>query len=478
MEVQDYLRIVQTRWRIIALTTLVGILVALGASLMSTPMYQASSRLFVSTSSGASVNEVYQGNLFSQQRVASYTKLLTGSTLAQRTLDKLGKSDLTAEQLAKKVKATSTPDTVLIDTKVTDASPEVARDLVNALSDEFVLMAEELESMEVGKPPMARVVVEQHASTPSTPVSPKTKRNLALGFVVGLLGGIALAVLRDRLDNTVKSREVLDELAGVGLVGTVPFDKDREEKAAIAFQDGYSGSAEAFRELRTNLQFLEVDNPPRVIAITSSLPGEGKTTTAINLSLAIAEAGYSVALVDADLRRPRIAKYLDLIGSVGMSTVLAGQADIDDVLQSTPFPNVSVLASGPLPPNPSELLGSTHAEKLFADLRSRFDFVIIDASPLLPVTDAAVLAVKVDGALVVVKHGQTKREQVSRAIGNLRSVGATVLGTILTMTPAKGKGAYEYKYYYDSDAPVQKVEDAPAKVDPAPLVAQAGQKVE
>ncbi|MGO4202789.1 polysaccharide biosynthesis tyrosine autokinase [Rhodococcus sp. TAF43] len=478
MEVQDYLRVVQTRWRIIALTTLVGILVALGASLVSTPMYQASSRLFVSTASGASVNEVYQGNRASQERVATYTKLLTGTTLAERTLDKMGWSDLSPTQVAAKVKASSTPDTVLIDYRATDASPERARDLVNGLSDEFVVWVEELESMEPGTPPMARVVVEQHASTPSTPVSPKTKRNVALGFVVGLLGGIALAVLRDRLDNTVKSREVLDELAGVGLVGTVPFDKDREEKAAIAFQDGYSGSAEAFRELRTNLQFLEVDNPPRVIAITSSLPGEGKTTTAINLSLAIAEAGYSVALVDADLRRPRIAKYLDLIGSVGMSTVLAGQADIDDVLQSTPFPNVSVLASGPLPPNPSELLGSTHAEKLFADLRSRFDFVIIDASPLLPVTDAAVLAVKVDGALVVVKHGQTKREQVSRAIGNLRSVGATVLGTILTMTPAKGKGAYEYKYYYDSDAPVQKVEDAPAKVDPAPLVAQAGQKVE
>ncbi len=111
-------------------------------------------------------------------------------------------------------------------------------------------------------------------------------------------------MLRDRLDNTVKSRQVLDELVGAGVVGNVPFDKEREQKAAIAFQDGYSGSAEAFRELRTNLQFLEVDNPPRVIAVTSSLPSEGKTTTAINLCLALAEAGYSVALVEGDLRRP------------------------------------------------------------------------------------------------------------------------------------------------------------------------------
>ncbi|QBJ95976.1 polysaccharide biosynthesis tyrosine autokinase [Rhodococcus sp. ABRD24] len=452
MEVQDYLRILQTRWRIIALATVVGLLGALTASLVSTPIYQASARLFVSTSSAASVNEVYQGNLFSQQRVASYTKLLTGTTLAQRTLDRLGITNLSAGDLAAKIKATSAPDTVLISVTADDASPELARDLVNALSDEFVVMAAELETFDPSRPPTARVVVEQHASTPSTPVSPKTKRNLALGFAVGLLVGIGLAVLRDRLDNTVKTREALDELAGVGLVGTVPFDKEREQKAAIAFQDGYSGSAEAFRELRTNLQFLEVDNPPRVITVTSSLPGEGKTTTAINLSLALAEAGYSVALIEGDLRRPRISKYLGLIGSVGMSTVLSGQAELDDVLQSTPFTNIWVLASGAIPPNPSELLGSTHATELFTQLRSRFDFVIVDASPLLPVTDAAVLASKVDGALVVVRHGHTKRDQISRAIGNLRSAGATVLGTILTMTPAKGAGAYEYKYYYDSDA--------------------------
>ncbi|CAM3159463.1 polysaccharide biosynthesis tyrosine autokinase [Prescottella defluvii] len=476
MEIQDYVRIVLARWRIIVAVTAVAVAAALVASLVATPVYAAKARLFVSTS-GSSVMEAMQGAQFSQQRVASYAKLATGQEVMENAIGALG-LDIAPSDLAARVKATPVVNTVLFDVSVTDTDPVMARDLADAVAVALTATIESLESDSRGGAPVAKASVVEAAKVPADAVSPKVNRNLGLGFVIGLLVGIALAVLRDRLDNTVKSREVLDELAGVGLVGTVPFDKDREEKAAIAFQDGYSGSAEAFRELRTNLQFLEVDNPPRVIAITSSLPGEGKTTTAINLSLAIAEAGYSVVLVDADLRRPRIAKYLDLIGSVGMSTVLAGQADIDDVVQSTPFPNVSVLASGPLPPNPSELLGSTHAEKLFADLRSRFDFVIIDASPLLPVTDAAVLAVKVDGALVVVKHGQTKRDQVSRAVGNLRNVGATVLGTILTMTPAKGAGAYEYKYYYDSDAPVQKTEGSPAPVEPAPLVAQAGQKVE
>ncbi|RIK02292.1 MAG: protein tyrosine kinase, partial [Acidobacteria bacterium] len=293
MEVHDYLRILQARWKIVAVTTVVAVLGALGASLLTTPIYQASTRLFVSTSSGASVNEIYQGNLFSQQRVASYTKLLTGTTLAQRTLDRLGLSDLTSSQLAEKVTASSAPDTVLVDVKVDDASPERARDLANALSDEFVVMARELETPENGGEPTARVVVEQHADTPATPVSPKTKRNLALGFAVGLLLGIALAVLRDRLDNTVKDRKTVEELSGTGLVGTVPLDKERQEHAAIAFQESNSGSAEAYREMRTNLKFLDVDNPPRVIVVTSALPAEGKTTTAINTALVLAEAGHS-----------------------------------------------------------------------------------------------------------------------------------------------------------------------------------------
>ncbi|MBM9838420.1 polysaccharide biosynthesis tyrosine autokinase [Rhodococcus hoagii] len=466
MEIQDYVRIVAARWRIIAVTTVVAILVALVASLISTPIYAAKARLFVSTS-GSSVMEAMQGNQFSQQRVSSYAKLATGQEVAAGAIAALG-VDLSPSQLASRVRATPVVNTVLFDLEVSDADPVRAQQLTNAVATSLTAKIEALESNSTGQSSVAKATVVEPAKVPSTPVSPKTKRNLGLGCIIGLLAGVILAVVRDRLDNTVKSRETLDELAGVGMTGAIPFDKEREQKAAIAFQDGYSSSAEAFRELRTNLQFLEVDNPPRIIEITSSLPGEGKTTTAINLSLALAEAGYSVCLVDADLRRPRVAKYLDLIGSVGMSTVLSAQADLDDALQTSAFANVSVLAAGSLPPNPSELLGSTHAEKLFDELRAKFDFVIIDASPLLPVTDAAVLAVKVDGCLVVVRHGKTKREQVSRAIGNLRSVGATVLGTILTMTPSKGQGSYEYKYYYDSDMPVEKIpvdrKAKPAKV--------------
>ncbi|WP_455901195.1 polysaccharide biosynthesis tyrosine autokinase [Rhodococcus gordoniae] len=479
MEVHDYLRILQARWKIVAVTTVVAVLAALGASLLTTPQYEAKTRLFVSTSSGASVQEIYQGNLFSQQRVTSYTQLLEGTTLAQRTLDTLGLGDLSAVDLAGKVTASSTPDTVLIDTAVTDESPERARDLANALSDEFVVMARELETPEDGGPPTARVVVEQYAATPSSPVTPKTTRNVALGLAVGLLLGIALAVLRDRLDNTIKDRSAVEELAGTGVVGVVPLDKARHEDPAIVFADANSGDAEAYREMRTNLQFLEVDNPPRAIVITSSLPSEGKTTTAVNTALVLAEAGHSVVLVEADLRRPRVTKYLGTLGDAGLSTVLANQATLEDVLQSTRFDGMWVLAAGGLPPNPSELLGSAHAREVIEDLRSRFDYVIIDAPPLLPVTDAAILTNIADGALLIARYGKTTREQFARAVGNLRAVNAPVLGTILAMTPTKGRGtAYEYRYYYSSDkdgaAPAARTSTPAAqRVDPAGQTAPA-----
>ncbi|EOM75961.1 protein-tyrosine kinase [Rhodococcus rhodnii LMG 5362] len=414
MEIQDYLRILQARWKIIAITTVVAVLGALGASLLATPVYQASARLFVSTSAGSSVNEIYQGNLFSQQRVTSYTQLITGETLAQRTIDRLG-IDANAAELASQVTATSAPDTVLIDLDVQDASPERARDIANAMSDEFVVMVRELETPEFGGAPAARVVVEQRADTPAAPVSPKTTRNLALGFAVGLLLGIAFAVLRDRLDNTVKDRRTVEEITGTAMIGTVPFDKERLTTQPIDFASGNSVSAESFRELRTNLQFLEVDNPPRVIVVTSSLPGEGKTTTAINLALVLAESGKRVCLVEGDLRKPRVSTYMGIMGSAGLSSVLAGRADLEDVLQDAGHSGMQVLASGPIPPNPSELLGSDTARQVLATLRAEFDYVVVDASPLLPVTDAAVLSAMADGALLVARHGETKKEQLARA---------------------------------------------------------------
>jgi capsular exopolysaccharide synthesis family protein len=448
---QDFLKLLRARWVTVGVTIVLTVLGAVAVTLLTTPLYQASTRLFVSTPAGSSVTDIYQGNRFSQERVKSYAELLMGETLAQRTIDKLG-LDMSAEQLQEKVKASAKLDTVLINVDVLDESPVRARDIANTLSNEFVAMARELETPENGTSPDARVVVEQSASLPDHPVIPKTARNIAIGLALGMAFGIGLAVLRDLLDNTIKDRQILEETTGTGIVGSIPLDKERRKQPAISFDRDNSAIAEAFRKLRTNLQFLAVDNPPRVIVFTSSMPNEGKTTTAINIALALAEAEHNVVLVDGDMRRPMLDKFLELVGPVGFSTVLSGGAPLSEALQKTRFPGLTVLTSGTVPPNPSELLGSLAAKKLLTELRAQFDYVIVDSTPLLAVTDAAILAAGADGVLIMARFGHTKREQLRHAVANLESVAAPLLGAVFTMTPARGNSSYSYRYYGNDNA--------------------------
>lgn len=446
MNLQDFVKLLRRRWLTMSATTLITLLVTIAVTMLQTPLYEASTRLFVSTS-GSSVSDIYQGNRFSQERVVSYAELAKGETLAQRTIDRLG-LDMSAADLREEIKATSKPNTVLINVDVLDKSPIRARDIANALSDEFVKLVRELETPRPGATPDARLIVEQRATIPDKPISPKKSLNLLTGLGLGMILGIAFAAIRERLDNTVKDQNALEEMTGVGVIGTIPMDKERKTSPTILFEEDNSPIAEAFRKLRTNLQFLAVDDPPHVIVLTSSVPNEGKSTTSINIALCLAEAGHDVVIVDADLRRPSVHKYLDLVGQVGLSTVLFGGIPLSDALQSTKFTRLTVLTSGASPPNPSELLGSQAAKSLIADLRRKFDYVIIDSPPVLAVTDAAILAANADGALVLAKFGVTKTDQVAHAFENLANVGANPLGAILTMVPVRGHGyGYGYGYY-------------------------------
>ncbi len=459
----------RARWVTVCVTTLVALLGAIAISLLTPPLYEASTRFFVSTVAGSTLTETALGNRYSKERVKSYAELLTGETLAQRTIDKLG-LEISAEKLQKKIKARAQPDTVLIEVDVVDGSPVRARDIANTLSDEFVAMVRELETPEGGSIPDSRVVVEQRATLPSVPVAPKPKRNIAIGLAAGLLLGIGLALLRDLLDNTIKDRQNLEEVANVGVVGTIPNDKSRRSQPAMNFETDNSTVAESFRKLRTNLQFLAVDNPPRVIVFSSSVPSEGKSTTAINVALALAEAEHNVVLVDGDLRRPTLAKYLDLVGQVGFSTVLSGSASLAEALQKTRFPRLTVLTSGALPPNPSELLASQSARNLLSELRAEFDYVIVDSAPLLAVTDAAVLTAAADGVLIMARFGHTKCEQLIHAVNSLERVGGQLLGAVFTMVPTRRRSPYSYgNYSYGSarHTPGSQGPDVRAAADPA-----------
>lgn len=431
LTVRDFARILRTRSWIICGTVIIAVLCALAYAFLATPQYEATTRLFVSTASEGPGTEVNNAGMFAERRVLSYTELLTGAVLAQRAIDKLG-LDMSAAQLQERITATTPTDTVLIDVTVQDPSPTRARDIANTLSDEFVIMAAGLERPTPTDPPNARVVVQQRADIPVDPVSPKKATAVALAVVLGAVFGTILAIVRDVLDTTVRRPETVEKVAGVGMIGDIPFDGGHDGPL-IAFGGDTSTISDSFRELRLGLQSLEVGNAvekPRVVLIASAVPAEGRTTTALNLAIALAEADHTVAVVDADLRQPQVGSTLGLDGTPGLATVLTGEAPLREALQETRFPRLSALAAGPVPANPTELLGSQAAREALGELGRQFDYVIVD-SPSLQRTDAAILAGSCQGVLIVVRSGRTKREQLAGAVSSLERAGAPLLGAVL-----------------------------------------------
>lgn len=448
MTVQDFGRILRARWKIICGTIAVVVLAAVGYSLLAIPQYQASVRLFVSTPSDGTNTQTYDGGLFAERRVLSYSELLTGDVLARRTIDKLG-LDMTAAELLNEVEASVPAETVLIDVTVTDPSPTRARDIANTLADEFVVMAAGLETPELGEPPNARVVVQQRAELPSSPMNSKTARILAIAAVMGALLGVVIAVVRDRMDDSVKSSDALEKATGVGLLADVPFDEQRRTKPLVLFESDRSAFADAFRELRINLRFLQVADGPRVLVVTSCVPAEGRTITAANLSLALAEAGHNVVIVDGDLRRPGVAACFGLAGQAGLSDVISGAVSLRESLQETGFAHLTAITAGSIPGNQTELLESRATEDVLSELDGQFDYVIVD-SPSLLVKDAAILAASAQGVLLVARSGKVKRHQLADAIHTLRRAGAPLLGSVLTMTSSK-KRSTDGDYYGTAD---------------------------
>ncbi|KQY07885.1 protein tyrosine kinase [Mycobacterium sp. Root135] len=451
MTVQDFAQILRTRWVVIIGTIVIAVLAAVGYSQLVPKQYVASTRLFVSTTSDGTNTQTNDGGLFAQRRVLSYTQLLTSEILAQRTVDKLG-LDMSAAELQHEITATAPTDTVLIDVTVRDTSAARARDIANTLSDEFVIMAAGLETPDLGARPNARVVVQQRANIPDTPVAPKTLQLVAIAAVAGALIGLLIAIVRYLLDDRIRNSEALEKATGVGEIGNIPADGQRQEGPLIAFGGDRPTLADAFRELRVNLQVLQVADGPRVLLVASPMPREGRSTTAVNLALALAETGGDVVVVDGDLRRPQLASCLGVDGQVGLSTVLTGAATVDEALQETRFPRVSVMASGVVPANPTELLGSQAAKELLRELGGRFAYVVVD-SPSLLAKDAALLAGNAHGVVVVARFGHTTAKQLVPAITALTRAGAPLLGSVMTMTPAPKRRSADSYYAKTAPAP-------------------------
>lgn len=455
MDLRDLLSVLRARWIVILAATLVGGFLALGMSLLTTPTYQSKLQFYVTVAAGDSAAAAYQGSLGAQQRAQSYAALVKSTDITQEVVD-ASNVQLDASEVADKTTATADAKTVLLNVAVTDSDPQRALRLANGFGQVLPEAINRIETPDGGGPALAKLTVVNPPALPTSPVAPKTDQNVAIGLLLGLIAGIGIAFLINTLDRRVKSKEQLEAITGKPVVGSIPFRKaeDMHEDAPhiVPFREGHSPAAESFRRLRTNLQFLNVDNPPRVFVLTSSVAAEGKSETAINLSLALAESGNRVLLIEADLRRPRVVTYLSMPDKVGLTNILSAQADFADVVQETRYDGVDLLACGPLPPNPSELLASDMTRRLLEDLRGEYDYVIIDSPPLLPVTDSALLARITDGALLVVRSHRTTGDQVVQAVDALEKADANLLGlvTVANKPAKKGASGYYDSYYYSS----------------------------
>jgi succinoglycan biosynthesis transport protein ExoP len=425
VELKDYIRVIRKRWRVIVAVMLLVVAGAATATALSPKIYEARTRLFVSTAGGSDSSALLSGSSFTQQRVKSYADVITTPKVLDPVITKLG-LNTTAEKLGKQITATVPLDTVLIEVAVTNLDPTVAAKVADAVGRQFITTVADLESVTDGK---------------SSPVKL----------------GLGLALLRDLLDTTIKGEKDLQDLTDVTVIGGIGLDPEATKRPLIVQADPHSPRAEAFRALRTNLQFVDAANHPRSIVFTSSLPGEGKTTTTANLAITMAAGGARVCIIEGDLRRPRLLEYMGLDGSVGLTNVLIGQAQLGEVLQQFADTSVYVIGSGSVPPNPSELLGSAAMVKTLRELESRFDIVIIDAPPLLPVTDAAVLSAIVGGTVVVVGAGMVNRDHLAKALQSLDAVKGHVLGVVFNRLPTKGADAYSYyRHGYAPHSPRQR----------------------
>ena len=474
---EDRTQIVRRIWAVIrrnawilALFIVLGVAGAWGVSMLMPTKYTSTASVFVSVESDGSISDAYQSTQFAEQRMQSYAQLVSGDVLAEQVIKDLN-LDMTPRDLTKELEATVVQDTVVMEISATDTdaaqAQKIASDAVKVLSNQAEQLEARTDNNDNGNSRSRTTSNQQSTTAPrislinspekaAEPSSPKMAMNLILGGVLGFLVACMLVALRFFLDRSVRSSEELERRTGLPKLGSVPVIPEVQRTKPLDFNDDRVRPAEAFRELRVNLRFVNVDNPPRVISVTSARIADGKSMTSLNLAGALAADGDTVCLVDADMRRSKMTTYFGgaIHSSVGLSTALAGDADVADVLQETEIAGLDVLAAGVTPPNPGELLGSQAFRHILDELQERYDWVIVDTPPILSVTDGALVATTVDAVIVAVRYGKRNYDDVTRTLASLRAVHAPIIGTVLTAVPQKSdEGRYVGSYSrYESES--------------------------
>ncbi|MEZ3157403.1 polysaccharide biosynthesis tyrosine autokinase [Microbacterium sp. BWR-S6Y] len=446
---QRVVRILRAYWKAIVALTVAGGLVGLAWSAVQPRVYTADASGYVAAvASDGSTGAALAGDQLALSKVKSFIDMGYWRSVAETAKSDLGLPD-SPEALVQRVKVSNPVDTVNVRVDATGPTPESARDLAEAWIRGMTAEVDQLQSGGGGQSAV-RLIAGDSARLPTAPSSPNVKLDIAIGALVGAVAGIVFALVRRAFDRRIRSASDITGTIAASVVGILPVDKDLASgRAVFSFDDirdgrGSFAHKEAMRELRTNLQYVDVDRPARVMVITSPLPGDGKSTTAANLAVSIAATGQAVILVDADLRRPVLGGMFGFSDDVGLSDVLAGRAQIEQVAhQVDEKGSLFVVAAGRTPPNPSEMVGSQRMQALVRKLAEDL-VVIVDSPPTLAVADAAVIASWADGAVLVVTAGRTTDDMLSRAAENIGKTRGHLLGVVLNRVPLRGVDSSYY----------------------------------
>lgn len=452
-------RVARRWWWVIVAATLAGGALAYGVSLQITPTYEATTTLLVTQRQTEGV--VQLNDIQTAERLANtFSRLVTLRPVLEQSIAE-GGLPFTPSELDSAITVSNPPGTQLLEVSARADNPEVAALVANTVSSAFISSNQaELTS----RPGQVSVVEE--ALPPVSPVAPRPLVNAMLGAMLLLVAAGTVVTLVEYLDDTVKGPEQSQEITGLPTLGRIErFEGMRSPKEQLqAATRPRSTIAEAYRAARTNLTYaIDLGRDRKLVLVTSPGPAEGKTTTTANLAVVYGLAGHRVCVVDTDLRRPTLHRVFGLENGEGLTNLLlAREPDLDRAVQRSVYTNVSVVTAGPLPPNPSELLGSARMQELLERLKAKFDVVLLDSPPALVVTDASVLATLVDGLVVVARANKTRRGALRATIEELAQSGRPIAGIILNRVQGRESGYYYYAYgrAYGDD---QDTDDQPAR---------------
>lgn len=449
MSFVDVLRALRRQIILVIAITLIGLSVGVIVALVTPARYDARSDVYltVQVPPDAGARDRAQATRYIAQVIDSYRLVINSALVLEPVIDELG-LEMTTDELSQMVRTSASQESAVVSIRVSSPSPGQAARIANSIADSFsVAITETLESRDIETSYSVNVLQVQQAQVPLEPAAPNFTLSVVIGGVLGLLLGGLSAVARTVLDTRVRTVDDLERTVDKPVLGKFFHSDTAAKEPLVVATAPRTPQAEAFRTLRTNASFLYPDSDTGIFVVTSSGPGEGKSTTAANLAISFAEAGSRVVLIDADLRLPRVAANFGIEGAVGLTDVLVGRVSANEVLQRWGQGTLFLLPSGTPPPNPAELLGSPAMETLLNDLSAAFDIIIIDAPPVLLVTDAAVVSRFATGAMMVAASGTTPAPRLRDAVKSIESVGAHVLGTVMTMLPTRGVDRDVYGAY-------------------------------